>query len=232
MGIKTILSLVLTCAMSLTAVMPVQAMAAKPYVNHKAEYATSGVKIKGDAYYYEGMRIRIFQDMRADDSFENSFVDIGGTVDIRLTRNRSGVINKVERIPKAEANEILEDELGDISPSPTSNNEPAKDKVNKEDEYTDIQRCELADVPVSVQTIINTQCTGNGWYVIKTADRQYVYHNNLPRDYAFHIAGTHLNVRDIGRHKGIYVLLSLGNDFNFTLSYNSKSVAFTTTTEK
>ena len=100
-------------------------------------------------------------------------------------------------------------------------------KTKKNGEYTNIKRCGLDDVPDDVQTIIKKQCTGNNWYVIKTNNKKYVYYNNLPRDYAFNISGKNLNVRDIGRHTGIYVLLSLGNGFNFTLSYNAKPVTFT-----
>ena len=100
-------------------------------------------------------------------------------------------------------------------------------KTKKNGEYSDIKRCERGDVPDDVQTIIKKQCTGNRWYVIKTGNKKYVFYNNLPRDYAFNISGEILNVRDMGRHTGIYVLLSLGSDFNFTLSYNAKPVTFT-----
>jgi len=89
-------------------------------------------------------------------------------------------------------------------------------------------RCGLGDVPSGVRSIIKEQCTGNSWYVIKTDNKKYVYYNGLPRDYAFNVSGKKLKVRDIGRHTGIYVLLSLGNNFNFKLYYNAKPVVFTT----
>jgi len=101
-------------------------------------------------------------------------------------------------------------------------------KIKKNKEYTNIMRCGLGDVPSGVRSIIKEQCTGNSWYVIKTDNKKYVYYNSLPRDYAFKVSGKKLKVRDIGRHTGIYVLLSLGNNFNFKLYYNAKPVVFTT----
>ena len=108
----------------------------------------------------------------------------------------------------------------------------AGEKIKKREELKKgesaiIKRCELGDVPVKVQTIIKKQCTGNSWYVIKTANKNYIYYNNLPGDYAFYHSGKNLNVRDMGRHTGIYVLLAIDNNINVTLSYNAKPVTLT-----
>ncbi len=235
---KSILLLAVMCVLMVTANMQMHVSAAKKDADHTAEYARFGITVKGSAYYYDGARIRIFHDMKADNLFENSFVDLKGTVDVRLIRGKSGAIKKLELIPKAEADEILEDLFGYVpsrkketvskNQKQSLSQKKAGTKTKKNGEYTNIKRCELGDVPADVQTAIKKQCTGNGWYVIKTGNKKYVYYNNLPRDYAFNISGNNLNVRDMGRHTGIYVLLSLGNDFNFTLSYNGKSVVFTT----
>lgn len=234
---KSILLLAFMCILMVTANMQVHVSAAKKHADHTAEYARFGITVKGSAYYYNDERIRIFHDMKADNSFENSFVDLKGTVDVRLIRGKRGGIKTLELIPKAEANEILEDLFGYVpsrkketvskSQKQSLRQKKAGTKTKKNGEYSDIKRCERGDVPDDVQTIIKKQCTGNSWYVIKTGNKKYVYYNNLPRDYAFNISGENLNVRDMGRHTGIYVLLSLGSDFNFTLSYNAKPVTFT-----
>lgn len=235
---KSILLLIVMCVLMVTANMQMNVSAAKKNADHTAEYAKFGIIVKGSAYYYDGTRIRIFHDMKADSSFENSFVDLKGTVDVRLIRGKRGAIKTLELIPKAEANEILEDLFGYVpsrkretvskNQKQSLRRKKAGTKTKKNGEYTNIKRCEMGDVPADVQTAIKKQCTGNSWYVIKTDNKQYVYFNNLPRDYAFNISGKNLNVRDMGRHTGIYVLLYLGNDFNFTLSYNGKSVVFIT----
>lgn len=234
---KSILLLVFLCVLIVTANMQVHVSAAKKHADHTAEYARFGITAAGGVYYYNHERIRIFHDLKADHSFENSFVDRKGTVDIRLIRGKRGAVKALELIPKAEADEILEDLFGDVpcNKKETANKsqkqgrtkKKAGTKTKKNGEYTNIKRCELRDVPSHVQTIIKKQCTGSSWYVIKTDSKNYVYYNHLPRDYAFHISGKNLNVRDMGRHTGIYVLLSFGSGFDFTLSYKEKPVAFT-----
>lgn len=232
---KSVLLLAFMCVLMVTANIQVHVSAAKKHADHTAEYARFGITVTGSAYYYNDERIRIFHDMKADNSFENSFVDLKGTVDIRLIRGKRGAVKTLELIPKAEADEILEDLFGyvpsrkkeTVGKSQKQSLRQKKDGTKRNGEYTNIKRCELGDVPSDIQTIIKKQCNGNSWYVIKTDNKNYVYYNNLPRDYAFNISGKNLNVRDMGRHTGIYVLLSLGNDFNFTLSYNAKPVTFT-----
>lgn len=206
--------------------------------SHKAEYKKFDITVKRNAYYYKGDRIRIFHDRRADCSFVNCFVDRKGTVDVRLTRGESGDIETLELIPGAEAKEILEDLFGYVptrkkqiagkNQKQRFKQETAGKKTGKYKSDMGIKRCELDDVPANVQATIKKQCTGKSWYVIETSNKKYVYYNNLPRDYAFNISGKKLSVRDIGRHTGIYVLLSLGKDVQFELSYNAKAVAFTT----
>ncbi len=100
------------CVLMVMASMPVQVSAAKKNANHKAEYKRFDITVKGSTYYCHGARIRIFHDMKADHSFENSFVDLKGTVDVRLIRGKRGTIKTLELIPKDEANEILEDLFG------------------------------------------------------------------------------------------------------------------------
>ena len=232
-GKKSVLLLSVICIFMITANMQVYMPEAKKHTDHTAEYASAGISVRGSVYYYKGERIRIFQDMKADRSFVYSFADPEGTVDVRLVRGKRGAVKTLVLIPEAEANEILEDlsvhvpsrkkEPADKSPG----QKKAGKKTKKNGEYTGIKRCEPGDVSAGVRTIIKKQCTGNGWYVIRTDKKKYVYYNHLPGDYAFSISGKNLNVRDMGRHTGICVLLSLGSDFSFTLSYNAKPVTFT-----
>jgi len=192
----------------------------KPSINHISEYAQFGITKKNNGYFYKNKRIRIFFDERADHSFEYSFVDIDGTIDIRLLRNKTGKISKLKRIPKKKANKILKDMLGSV-PKPSA----VKTKTQKEKEYTDIERCQLKDVPVGIKKIIKKRCIKNKWYIIKSSNRNYVYFKKAPKDFAFQIIGKNLDIHDIGKKKKDgSVLLSIGKNFNFTLTYNSKPV--------
>ncbi len=211
----------------------IQTLAAKN-VDRSAEYASFGITANGKAHYYKDSRIRIFQDMKADRSFEYSFIDRKGTVDIRLLRGKSGAVNALELIPKAQANEILKDLFGNVPSNQKTGKEKAAGKAKKTVtkakkplEYTDVLRCDRENLPSGLQGILENKCKDRRWYVIRTADRQYVYFNNLPRDYAFHISGKKLYVRDMGRHTGVCVLLSLGKDVDFSLYYNDRKVRFT-----
>lgn len=215
MKMKFLWVLLLACIIMFAAI-PAQAMATpnKIPTDYTDEYAKWGVIKQDNIFYYEGTRIRIFHDMKSDNSFQNSAVDIEGTVDIRLLRNVKGEIKELEFIPTAEANEIFEDLFGYIP--------PIVDKP--EIEYTNIERCELQNVPTNIQNAITSQCTDSKWYIMKTSNRQYLYYKNPPRDFAYQIEGENLNIRDIGKPKNIYVLLSVGVDFDFKLFYNQNLV--------
>lgn len=192
----------------------------KPSNNHITEYAKFGIMKKNNVFFYKNKRIRILFDERADHSFEYSFVDIDGTIDIRLLRNKTGKISKLKQIPKKKANKILKDMLGSV-PKPSA----VKTKIQKEKEYTDIERCQLKDVPVGIKKIIKKKCIKNKWYIIKSSNRNYVYFKKVPKDFAFQIIGKNLDIHDIGeKKKDVSVLLSIGKNFNFTLTYNSKPV--------
>ncbi|MEY8391553.1 hypothetical protein AALA98_09300 [Lachnospiraceae bacterium 45-W7] len=191
----------------------------KPSINHISEYAQFGITKKNNRYFYKNKRIRIFFDERADHSFEYSFVDIDGTVDVRLLRNKTGNISKLKRIPKKKANKILKDMFGYVPKHPAVNT-----KTQKKREYTDIERCQLKDVPATIKKVIKKRCIKNKWYIIKTLNRNYIF-KKVTKDFAFQIVDKNLDIRDIGKkRKTGPVLLSIGRDFNFTLTYNSKPV--------
>ena len=187
----------------------------KPSNNHSSEYARFGITKKSNAYFYKNKRIRILFDEKADHSFEYSFVDIDGTIDIRLLRNKAGNISKLKRIPKKKANQILKDMTGFTPKHPA-----VKTGNRKEKEYIDIERC-------TIKKTIKKRCTENKWYIIKSSNRTYVYSNKIPKDFAFQIIGTNLDIHDIGKKKDGPVLLSIGKDFNFTLTYHSQPIKST-----
>ena len=68
-----------------------------------------GITVINGAYYYQGVRIRIFMDLRENKSFETFSFDKEGTVDIRLIRSKNNSIKKIEYLTKEEADEILSD---------------------------------------------------------------------------------------------------------------------------
>lgn len=201
--------------------MPVAVSAkSNPSTNHISEYAQFGITKKNNGYFYKNKRIRIFFDKRADHSFEYSSVDIDGTIDIRLLRNKTGNISKLKRIPKKKANKILKDMFGYVPKYPAVNT-----KAQKKKEYTDIERCQLKDIPVGIKKVIKKRCIKNKWYIIKSSNRNYIYLKKVLKDFAFQIVGKNLDIHDIGKkRKSGSVLLSIGRDFNFTLTYNSKPV--------
>lgn len=191
--------------------------------DHTSEYASFGIIKKNNAYFYKNKRIRIFFDEKKNHSFEYSFVDIKGTINIRLLRNKAGSISRLKIIPKKKANKILKDMIGSVSEKSA-----AHTKKQKKTEYTSIRRCQPDNVPVGIKKAINKKCTKNKWYIIKSSNRKYVYLKKVPKDFAYQIVGNNINIHDIGkRKKGGTVLLSVGRDFNFILTYNSKPVKYT-----
>lgn len=73
----------------------------------EAEYVLWNIKQTNGIYYYKDLRIRIFLDMRADNSFRKAFTDKAGTIDIRLIRDQNGNITKLELIGKEEAETLM-----------------------------------------------------------------------------------------------------------------------------
>ncbi len=77
---------------------------------------------------------------------------------------------------------------------------------------------------MGIKKVIKERCTKNQWYRIKSLNRNYIF-KKVPKDFAFQIVGKNLDIYDIGKEeKNSFVLLSIGRDFHFTLTYNSKPV--------
>lgn len=169
------------------------------------EYANWNITVKENDYYYKESLVRIFMDLRNDGSFENSFVNDNGAIDIKLIRNRAGSIISVEQIDEQEANEILED--FDIS-------------------QDSIERLTKNDLPSNILAALN-ECTEKSWYVLEDSKTQYIYYAALPRDYSFQIDGSNLSIYDIGKKTGHYVLLAVPKTSGLIINYNSKAMTFT-----
>lgn len=73
------------------------------------EYQKWGITRQEDQFYHNGVPIRIFMDLRANNSFRYFSYDKTGTRDIKLIRDQSGTIVSLELISKVQADIILED---------------------------------------------------------------------------------------------------------------------------
>ncbi len=71
------------------------------------QYKKYGITEKNNAFYYKNKRIRIFIDIRADQSFVRLNYDKKGTVNIKITRNKKGKISNVKSLSKKEADKYL-----------------------------------------------------------------------------------------------------------------------------
>ena len=71
------------------------------------QYKKYGITEKNNTFYYKNKRIRIFIDIRADQSFIRFSYDKKGTVNIKITRNKKGKISNVKSLSKKEADKYL-----------------------------------------------------------------------------------------------------------------------------
>ncbi|WP_143319752.1 M56 family metallopeptidase [Clostridium sp. HBUAS56010] len=184
------------------------------------EYAQWNITISNGVYYYNDTHIRIFLDMRANNSFERAFIDKDGNTDIRLIRDNSGNIVKLELISRDEAIELMKDFDSGSSIERENNKE-------KGGEIEDVKRLEVAEAPNNIQAAILSSCTGNGFYIIKGNDRQYVYYNNLTGGYAYQVTGSNVKIVDLIRLPKCPILLSLPANLDISLEYNSNTVVYT-----
>lgn len=195
--------------------------------SYDKEYAEWGIEKIDDAYYYNNEHVRIFMDLRADNSFVTfNYDEKYGTVDLKVERNENDDIILVSYVKKEEVNKILED----IDDS-YSNIESQQDIIEKETKATeDIKRLILEKAPVNIQETIKS-LEDNKWYVIESDGRQYVYYNNLPHNYAYQYEQdkNNLIIVDIGKSTDNYVLLSIPQGSTLTITYNSQQIVYTKT---
>ena len=74
-----------------------------------AEYQAAGITADGKNYYYQGQLVNIFLDIRKGGAFYVLDMNPKGTVNIEITRNADGQIDKVRYMTDAEAEELLSD---------------------------------------------------------------------------------------------------------------------------
>lgn len=71
------------------------------------EYEKWSIEKTDNTYYFEDQRVRILLDVRTDGSHMSMKYDKCGDVSIRVLRDESGVISKVENLTAKEVNKIL-----------------------------------------------------------------------------------------------------------------------------
>lgn len=222
---------ILTCCFMLFSIVPTQGFAAKK-ADHTVEYAQWGITNSNGIYYYQNTRIRIFMDMRTNDSFEFYSTDLKGKIDIKLLRDSSVTIKELKFIDKKQASEFLKD-LGYDSKKNDSIDRSKSDIVttevsskDKEKELTDITRYLISEAPKNVRKAIKS-CESNKFYVIEGNNKKYVYYGNLKGDYAYQVKGNTLKIVNLGSKQGNYVLLSLPSNMEFNISLNNTLATFT-----
>ena len=197
-------------------------------------YAEYGIAQENDSYYYKGRRIRIFMDVKADESFFVFNYDRNGTIDLRLRRAEDGSIIKIENPAPEEIDEIRDDlELTDLAETGNTKQDLTKVYSNKEGtgSYAKIVRMTKKEVPKKVRKALQA-CSRRQWYVISRNKTQYIYYAGLPVNYAFHTEmdedSLKVGILDLGRTSAGYVLLAIEQNQNtpMTLSYNGRQVSY------
>lgn len=126
------------------------------------EYSKWKIDKKDGAYYYKNKRVRIFMDLRENNSFVNFNYDVRGTIDIRLVRRHDGDITKIEYLSQTEAEELLIDL--DVTHS----------SLIKEDD--DFSRLSKDMISENVLNAINSGDAGTRYVVVENG-YQYIYYN-------------------------------------------------------
>lgn len=185
----------------------------KVETSYENEYALWGIERKDGAYYYNNERLRIFMDLRANNSFVHFNYDKLGTNDLRLLREQNGSIIKAEYLSQIEADEILADLDTTYSNTVTE----------------DVRRLSKEMVPEKVLDMINSCDTGI-WYNIVGNEYQYIYYNGVPHNYAWQPkienGSASIDIFDLGKSTGTYVLLEVPANLQLTFSYNNKQIAY------
>lgn len=181
------------------------------------EYSKWKIDKKDGAYYYENERVRIFMDLRENNSFVNFNCDVLGTIDIRLVRGHNGDITKIEYLSQTEAEEILTDL------------DVAHSNLIKEDE--DVSRLSKDMISEKVLNTINS-CDAGTWYVVVENEYQYIYYNGAPHNYAWQPEigqdSATIQIFDIGKSTSTYVLLKVPASLKLDVYYNATKIKYET----
>lgn len=176
-------------------------------------YSKWKIDKKDGVYYYKNERVRIFMDVRENNSFVNFNYDALGTVDLRLVRGHNGDIAKIEYLSPTEAEEIRADL--DIAHSSLI------------EEAEDVSRLSKDMVPEKVLNVINS-CDAETWYVVVENDYQYIYYNGVPHNYTWQPElrqdSATIQIFDMGKSAGTYVLLKVPANLKLTVYYNAEKL--------
>lgn len=154
------------------------------------EYRAYGITRQGEAFYYQGQMVKILLDIRQDSSFVTLEQNPEGAVDIRISRDKSGEIEKVRYLTQAEAKELFGAEEMDLEEEPYHDRETDlqdwKDEINAGDsaEKVGVSRLQTQELPESVAKAIQ-DCAAGTWYVIYDGGQQYIYFRGFHWEYAY-----------------------------------------------
>ena len=172
------------------------------------EYNENGIVTVKNDYYYHNPRTRILLYRRPDGSFENFDYNDRGTVDLRLVRDGSNKIIRIEYLPAEEAAGIIGDLYDTLSDTAEENITPRRSDVstpapsmNTEPAVVDLNRLTRAEVSDKVRKALDT-CEDGRWYVIESDGCQYIYYNGLSHTYAY-------EPRITGSEKGDLITVSI-----------------------
>lgn len=154
------------------------------------EYRAHGITRQGKAFYYQGQMVKILLDIRQDSSFVTLEQNLEGAVDIRISRDKSGEIEKVRYLTQAEAEELFgaeeETDLEEPYHDRETDLQDWKDEINAGDlaEKVGVSRLQIQELPESVAKAIQ-DCAAGSWYVIYNGGQQYIYFKGFHWEYAY-----------------------------------------------
>lgn len=182
----------------------------------KDAYRQLGITKKNGAYYFRGRRIRIFMDMRKDQSFELFHYDKDGKVDIRLDHSDDYTEASIANLTESEAKEILRD---------MTDTDDVDDGGQMSFNISRLKKSQLS--PKALEAV--RKCKDHRWYEIADNDMRYIYYHGLPGQYAFEpkFSGqkAEIEIVDMKSYKGTYVLLAVRNHVPFIVKYQDREVA-------
>lgn len=139
----------------------------------------------------------------------------GKKTDVSVLKNYYPYEEKIVFGEAAQANAILSDSGQSMETMASSKEE-------------DIQRLTIEDISPALRAAVQ-KLENDKWYVMESGGRQYIYYNNLQRNYAYQYEAAENTVRvvDIGKFTDSYVLLSVPQGFDLLIYYNEKAVLYT-----
>lgn len=178
------------------------------------EYAKFGIIKIEDEFFYKEEQVRFLLDEKADNDSMYVVVNPDGKVFIEVIRSMDGAIEKIKYLTKEE----IKDRFGEASLFMIGEPEVKTSRLTERDASSDISK-------------VIVSCKSKNWYVIEGDECNYVYYNGLSGDYAYSFDNTStlfkLNIYDVGKTEGGYVLMSVEKDYDILIYYNDKEVSYT-----